>query len=82
MNNIQALVEKGKYNQALAFIEKGLTQDAYNIDLLTAKALVKYKLELYSEAIDLYSGLINLIPNNEDDKSSSKLYDDDAILIK
>jgi tetratricopeptide (TPR) repeat protein len=64
VNNIQELVEKGKYSQALVFINKELTQDAYNIDLLTIKALVNYKLESYSEAIDIYTGLINLIPNN------------------
>ena len=64
MKNIQELVEKGKYNKALTFIDKILTQDAYNIDLLTLKAQVNYKLERYSEAIEIYSNLINLVPNN------------------
>lgn len=64
MSTIADLVEKGEYNLALASIERLLAQDEYNIDLLTIKAQVSYKLELYNNAIKIYNSLINLIPNN------------------
>ncbi len=63
MANIKDLIEKGEYNLALTSINKVLVQDEYNIELLTLKAQVSNKLELYDESVKIYNTLINLIPN-------------------
>jgi tetratricopeptide (TPR) repeat protein len=61
--SIKDLIDKSEYDLALASIKKALVQDEYNIELLTLKAQVSHKLEIYDEVVIIYNTLINLIPN-------------------
>ena len=73
MGSIENLVDKGEYDHALASIEKVLAQDKYNIELLSIKAQVSHKLELYNDVIKIYNTLINLIPNSAENYASRGL---------
>lgn len=73
MASFEHLIDKGEYNLALASIKKALVQDEYNIELLTLKARVSTKLELYDEAIKIYNTLVNLIPNRAENYAARGL---------
>lgn len=59
-------IDKGKLNEALIMLEEVLDANAYDIQAMSLKASVLYKLKEYQESISMYSSLINLVPNDPD----------------
>ena len=61
---IKSLIEAGKYAEALEDINRALSNDDYNISLLTLKSYVLKELNDYTEGINVHNTIINLLPND------------------
>lgn len=63
IEEINKLLEDGKFDEGLSLLNKLLESDQYNIELLSLKGKVLRHLKEYHASIDIYNALANLLPN-------------------
>jgi tetratricopeptide (TPR) repeat protein len=66
MKKIKKLIEKEKYEEAIAELGLLLSTDPYNTEGLVWLAKAQFKLNEYNASIETYNKLINLLPNIAD----------------
>ena len=64
LKEIEELVKKSKYEEALAELDPILAKNAYDLPYLSLRAKVLYKLKQFDKAIIDYTQLINLAPED------------------